>query len=282
MDIKEVRKIVSRIKERLFRKSNAYSVGMLKSHFKGTGLQFKEHRIYEPGDDVRFIDWKLLAKMSDPYVKIFDEERNVEITVVIDAGPTMFMGSNGVSKLQAAIELCSLLYLISEESKDFVHAIVFGQKILDIPRESGEKGIARFISILEKEGVLDNQGKVSLAYSNQNPIDEDKRHAEILKHLSKRREVVILSDLNEFQDIEGLKKIFFRSHLHCFQIISPIDINKKNPFLIYAKNRPNKKKGNQKRVFFEEECDKEQFLGRKVKRLNVEERYLEKFIKEMI
>ena len=50
MNIKEIRRIVSQIRERLFKKSNFYSVGALKSHFKGMGLQFKEHRLYEPGD----------------------------------------------------------------------------------------------------------------------------------------------------------------------------------------------------------------------------------------
>lgn len=61
MDTSEVRKIVSNIKGSLFRNANSFSIGMLKSHFKGTGLKFKEHQVYSHGDDVRFIDWKMLA-----------------------------------------------------------------------------------------------------------------------------------------------------------------------------------------------------------------------------
>ena len=282
MNIKEVRKAVAKMKGRLFKRANSYSIGMLKSSFKGIGLQFKEHRIYEIGDEIRFIDWKLLAKTSDPYVKTFDEERNVEITVVIDAGPTMFMGSDGISKIQAAIEICCLLYLISEESKDFVHALIFGKKIIDIPKQSGERGISHLIYLLEKEGILTDSGSINLTYANQKLVDEEKRHAEIMKHLSKKKEVVILSDLNEFRNIKELEKIFFRGHVNCFQIISPIDINQERPYLVYSKDDVEQRRGHQRQVFFAKEEDEKKFLERKIKRLNVEDRYLEKFIGEMI
>ena len=114
----------------------------------------KDHRPYEQGDEIRFIDWKLLAKTSDPYVKTFEEERNVEITVMIDAFPTMYAGAKGVSKLQAGIEICCLLYLISKESRDFIHAVVFGDKVIDIPKDTGDRGISLFISILQREGIF--------------------------------------------------------------------------------------------------------------------------------
>ena len=78
MKLNEVRKTVSQIKANLFKNSNSFSIGMLKSHFKGSGLQFKEHQVYAFGDDIRFIDWKMLAKTSQPFVKTFEEERNVE------------------------------------------------------------------------------------------------------------------------------------------------------------------------------------------------------------
>jgi len=134
MNIAEVRKVVGRIKTNLFKSANAHSVGMLKTNFKGTGLQFKEHQVYTFGDDIRFIDWKILAKTSNPYVKTFNEERNVEIVVVIDASSTMLMGYKGVSKLQAAIEICCLLYLLAKDTNDFVHALIVADEIVHIPK----------------------------------------------------------------------------------------------------------------------------------------------------
>ena len=85
MDITKVRKTVGKFKASLFKKANSHTIGMLKTNYRGTGLQFKEHQVYNFGDDVRFIDWKILAKTNQPYVRTFNEERNVEIVVVIDA-----------------------------------------------------------------------------------------------------------------------------------------------------------------------------------------------------
>ena len=82
MNISEVRKVVGRLKASLFKRANSHSIGMLKTNVRGTGLQFKEHQVYTHGDDVRFIDWKILAKTSHPYVKTFVEERNLETKLI--------------------------------------------------------------------------------------------------------------------------------------------------------------------------------------------------------
>jgi uncharacterized protein (DUF58 family) len=162
MNITEVRKVVGKIRANLFKKANSHSAGMLKTNFRGTGLQFKEHQVYNFGDDIRFIDWKILAKTSHPYVKTFNEERNVEIVVVIDATATMLTGYNGVSKLQAAIEICCLLYLLAKDTNDFVHALIVADEIIHVPKKSGEAGISHFISILEDKKILTEHGLVNL------------------------------------------------------------------------------------------------------------------------
>ena len=97
MDIKAIERAVAKIQTALFKNSNSFSVGTLKSQFRGSGLQFKEHQVYTHGDDVRFIDWKMMAKTSRPYIKTFEEERNVEIVVVVDLSLSMFVGLRGVS-----------------------------------------------------------------------------------------------------------------------------------------------------------------------------------------
>ena len=71
--------------------------GNYRSTFKGPGLEFNEVREYQDGDDVRFIDWKILAKTAQPFIKTFEEERNVQIAVVIDIGASMFYGWNDIS-----------------------------------------------------------------------------------------------------------------------------------------------------------------------------------------
>lgn len=280
MNITEVRKVVGRIKANLFKKANSHSVGMLKTNFKGTGLQFKEHQVYTFGDDIRFIDWKILAKTSHPYVKTFNEERNVEIVVVIDASLTMLTGFNGVSKLQASIEICCLLYLLAKESNDFVHALIITDEIIHVPKKSGEAGIAHLISTLEDKGILTENGVVNLERNVGDGVDKMEKYLSIMKHLNSKREIVLLSDFNDFIDSNVLKKILYRSNVHCFQIISPLDEAKALPFSLFASQ--NKfSSGSLGKYDLSGKRELSNEFGKKFRRIRVQEKYLENFIKEM-
>jgi uncharacterized protein (DUF58 family) len=280
MNITEVRKVVGRIKANLFKSANSHSVGMLKTNFKGTGLQFKEHQVYTFGDDIRFIDWKILAKTSNPYVKTFNEERNVEIVVVIDATSTMLTGYKGVSKLQAAIEICCLLYLLAKESSDFVHAVIVSDEIIHVPKKSGEAGISHFISVLEDHKILNEQGQVNLERTIVEGPDKMQRYISIMKHLTRKREIVLLSDFNDFIETSVLKKMLFRANVHCFQLLSPLDEAKSLPYALFASGgKGNKGSLGKYDLTGQKELSNE--LGKKFKRIRVQEKYLESFVKEM-
>src|SRR5690606_12962703 len=128
MNLKEIERIVGTIQSHIFKNSNAYSAGMLKSHFRGSGLQFREHQIYVPGDDVRFIDWKLTARSQNIYIKTFEEERNVEMAVVVDLSHSLLYGYKDTSKLQAIVEIVALLYILAGETNDLVRVIIWNEK----------------------------------------------------------------------------------------------------------------------------------------------------------
>ncbi len=277
MNIVEVRKIVGQLKAQLFKKSNSYSIGMLKSHFRGSGLQFKEHRQYTHGDDVRFIDWKLLAKTGDPYLKTFEEERNVHIAVVLDLGPSMFYGWNGTSKIQAALEIVCLLYLIAAETNDFVHVILLSDKVTDVPVGSGEKGLAQFIAYLSRIGLIDEKGKLNYEFAN-NGISLEERNKEIKKHLARNREVIILSDWLDFLTEDSFKKVTHNKNAHCFRILAPLDYAKTRPISLLSRGTLG---GSSVKVVNSKENDIPSFGGR-IKDLKVEDRYLDQFIREMI
>jgi len=283
MDLATVRKAVSRIRANLFKNSNAYSVGMLKSHFKGTGLQFKEHQVYTYGDDIRFIDWKLLAKTRVPFIKTFEEERNVEIVVVIDASPSMYNGFNYVSKLQAAIEICCLIYLLAKETGDFVHALIIKDEVINVPKKAGEEGIAFLISALERHGLLDDKGRVNLAYMSKEQVPGKKTIGSILEHIGKRREVVLLSDFNDFIEMEELKRMLHKSHVHCFQLQSPLDEMDTVPYALYSFNSVfGKGRGKLSKTNVKGKNEEINKLGKRFKKLRIQDRYLEGFIKEML
>ncbi len=282
MDVKEIKKAVAKIQTALFKNSNSYSIGMLRSHFKGTGLQFKEHQIYTHGDDVRFIDWKLLAKTKIPYVKTFDEERNVEIAVVIDASPTMFSGFNDKSKLEASIELLSLLYLLAKETGDKVHVTILANDVINIAAASGEAGIVSLISSLSKAHLIDEKGKINICYDHRENSDEIQKKITLTKHLAKKREIVVFSDFNNFLDLEFLKRLLYKKNVHCFQITSPLDEAEKIPYLLHLRSTKDDKNGILSQVRFSGNKNLDNFFGKKLKRLKVHDRYLETFIKEMV
>ena len=280
MDIHAVRKAVSKIRTGLFKNSNSYSVGMLKSHFKGTGLQFKEHQVYMSGDEVRFIDWKMLAKTSHPYVKTFEEERNVEIVVAIDASPSMLYGHKGISKLQAAIEICCLLYILADETSDYVHALIVADELINVPKNSGEAGITVLVNELQRHGILGANGKVNIDYPYSAGLSPDRTKL-LGKHLHKKRELVLLSDFVDFIPFEYLRKIIFRRNVHCFQVLAPLDRQGEKPFVL-----PYAAIGSGGRTLGRIDSGNEQKsldqLGRKLRKLNVDGPYLDHFVREMI
>ncbi|NBU21707.1 DUF58 domain-containing protein, partial [bacterium] len=79
--------------------------GQYRSHFKGQGVQFSEHRVYVPGDDVRHIDWKVSARTRDPLVKKFEEERELNVFLVIDVSQSEGFGSKDLLKSEVVAQV---------------------------------------------------------------------------------------------------------------------------------------------------------------------------------
>jgi hypothetical protein len=280
MNLKEIERVVGLIQSHIFKNSNAYASGMLKSHFRGSGLQFREHQIYVPGDDVRFIDWKLSAKSSNTYIKTFEEERNVEIVVFLDVTKTLFYGYNQVSKLQALIEIVGLLYLLAGETQDVVRVIIWSSKTYNLPPKKGKEGLTIFISLLEKLGLIDENGQVIIKQPEaMTSVEELAKIAQIKSYLARRKEVIYLGDMGQIQNKDIWNKILDKKHMHCFRVYSPIDKNHDLPFLFKTKNPLTGKsmvgdlKGSDEKPLFAKERYKE---------IGVHERYLEKFVRELV
>jgi hypothetical protein len=280
MNLKEIERVVGMIQSHIFKNSNAYATGMLKSHFRGSGLQFREHQVYVPGDDVRFIDWKLTARSNNTYIKTFEEDRNVEIVVLLDLSQTLLYGYNEVSKLQALIEIIGLLYLLAGQSHDVIRVIIWANKTISLPPKKGKEGLTVFISILEKLGVIDSEGQVITRNTNvTNSLSELAKIAQVKSYLARRKEVIYLGDMSLVSDKDQWSKLLDKKHMHCFRIYSPIDKNNNFPFLFKTKNPITGKslvtdlKGANVDTMFVKERYKE---------IGVHERYLEKFVRELV
>jgi uncharacterized protein (DUF58 family) len=280
MNLKEIERVVGMIQAHIFRNSNAYSTGMLKSHFRGSGLQFREHQVYVPGDDVRFIDWKLSARSTNVYVKTFEEERNVEIVVFLDLSHTLFYGYENVSKLQAMIEIVALLYILAGETHDHIRVIIWSDKTINLPPKKGKEGLTLFISMLERLGLIDENAKVIIKQNGViNNHTEENKIAQIKSFLARRKEVIYLGDLSLVKNKDVWGRILDKKHMHCFRVYSPVDKNDSMPFLFKVKNPIN---GKSMVRDLKGSADEPLFVKERFKEIGVHERYLEKFVKELM
>jgi len=280
MDLKKIEKVVGSIQTQLFKNSNSFSVGMFKSKFRGSGIQFKEHQVYNHGDDVRFIDWKLSAKSSRTYVKTFEEERNVEVVIFIDMDKSMYIGYDHVSKLQAALELTCLIYLLTKETHDVVRVVLFGEEIYTLPVKSGREGIILLVSLLEKIGVIDANGNIDYTKELKKTVPEKTKLSLIKNYVAKRKEVVLFLDFNNLEEEKEINKVLSKENVHAFKIISPLEGDEKIPFTVFIEDHFKSGSGF---IFKNSGGDsKESVIKGRVKELNVKDRYLDTFIREMI
>lgn len=114
--------------------------------FKGRGMAFDEVRPYTPGDEIRTIDWNVTARMGDPYIKRFVEERELTVLLVVDASASGDFGSVGRFKRELAAEITAVIAFAATSNNDNVGLLIFTDRIeLYIPPRKGRKHILRLI-----------------------------------------------------------------------------------------------------------------------------------------
>ena len=146
MDQKEVFKNIRRIEIRTKRLVNDLFSGEYHSTFKGQGMEFEEVRHYQPGDDIRLIDWNVTARTGFPHVKKFREERELSVIFLVDMSSSGHFGTRDRFKAEAAAELCALLSFSAIKNNDKVGMIIFTDRIEKfIPPKKGRAHVLRLI-----------------------------------------------------------------------------------------------------------------------------------------
>jgi uncharacterized protein (DUF58 family) len=121
--------------------------GQYHSVFKGRGMAFSEVRQYQPGDEIRVIDWNVTARMNDAYVKVFTEERELTVMLVVDASASEDFGSKGRTKSEIAAEIAAQIAFSAIANNDRVGLILFTDRIEKvIPPKKGRKHVLRLVS----------------------------------------------------------------------------------------------------------------------------------------
>jgi uncharacterized protein (DUF58 family) len=121
--------------------------GQYHSVFKGRGMAFSEVRQYQPGDEVRTIDWNVTARMNETYVKVFTEERELTVMLVVDVSGSHEFGSKDRSKAEMAAEVAAMVAFSAMANNDRVGLILFSDRIEKVvPPRKGRKHVLRVIS----------------------------------------------------------------------------------------------------------------------------------------
>ena len=146
MDTKEIIKKVKRIELKSRRKASNLFMGEYQSSFKGRGMIFSEIRPYQYGDDVRNIDWNKTAHFNEPYVKVFEEERELTMILMVDVSASENFGTRKQFKFDTIAEICATLAISAITYNDKVGLILFSEETeLFIPPKKGKKHVLRII-----------------------------------------------------------------------------------------------------------------------------------------
>lgn len=146
METKELLKKVRKIEIKTRGLSNHLFSGEYHSAFKGRGMSFSEVREYHYGDDVRNIDWNVTARFHHPFVKVFEEERELTVMLLVDVSRSAFLGTVNDRKNQIITEICAVLSFSAINNNDKVGLILFSDKIeLFLPPKKGKSHILRLI-----------------------------------------------------------------------------------------------------------------------------------------
>lgn len=141
--IKKIRKIEIYTK----RLVNDQMAGQYHSVFKGRGMAFEEVRQYQPGDDIRLIDWNVSARMHDVYVKVFVEERELSVMLLVDMSASQNYGTREQSKREIAAEMAAVVAFSAIQNNDRVGLIIFTDRVERfVPPKKGKKHVLRVIS----------------------------------------------------------------------------------------------------------------------------------------
>lgn len=146
MDTKELLKKVRKIEIKTRRLSDNIFGGEYHSTFKGRGMTFSEVRQYQFGDDVRAIDWNVTARSNEPYIKVFEEERELTMMLMADVSGSEFFGTSNQFKNEIITEICATLAFSALQNNDKIGLMLFSDQIeLFIPPKKGKSHVLRII-----------------------------------------------------------------------------------------------------------------------------------------
>ncbi len=245
--LKKVRKI--EIKSRGL--SNQIFSGEYHSAFKGRGMAFSEVREYTPGDDVRTIDWNVTARFNSPFVKVFEEDRELSVVLLVDISASSAFGTSNQFKQDVITEICAVIAFSASQNNDKIGIIFFTDKIEKfIPPKKGKTHILRIIRELIEFKPENKKTNIELALK-------------YLTNVIKKKSIVFLiSDFLSNHNYKDAIKIANKKHdLVALRIIDKTETNLPQVGLVKLKDNES---GNILWIDTNEKLFRKQFANNKI------------------
>lgn len=207
---KELFKKIRRIEIRTKGLVNNVFGGEYHSAFKGRGMEFSEVRPYQIGDDIRSIDWNVSARTGDPYVKVFEEEREQTLMLVVDVSGSEDFGSQGKFKREVAAEICAIVAFSAIQNNDKVGLLLVSDRVeLFVPPKKGRRHVLRLLRDLFAHVPQSRGTSLSAALDH-------------LLHVLRRRSIVLIfSDFFDAGFVKPLRVVARRHDTIAVQLHDP-------------------------------------------------------------
>jgi len=190
--------------------------GLHRSPYRGFSVEFAEYREYTPGDDTKYIDWKVYARSDRYYIKEFEEETNLNCHILLDISASMNYGSAGLSKLSYASFLAASLGYLIFQQRDGVGLMTFDNEIQQFIPSRNRRG--HMLSILRYLENLQGENKSEMAL----PLHQ------MAENLNKKGLIILISDLLDEPEsiIQGLQHFRFKGHdVIVFHVMDDTELN---------------------------------------------------------
>ncbi len=196
--------------------------GTHESRFRGRGMDYQESRVYQAGDDIRSMDWRVTARTGKPYIKLYQEERERPVILFVDLGPSMFFGTRGTLKSVAAARVAALIGWAAAAHADRIGAVLVNGGHCELQPRGGRHGALRLIRALVES--TDPRAAVD-APSRQGAFNAALAR---MRRVSRPGSLIFL--ISDFYGIDGnTGKLLARLHQHsdlaAIQIVDPLELS---------------------------------------------------------
>ena len=206
--------------------ASSSNTGSHHSHFRGRGMDYQESRIYHAGDDIRNMDWRVTARAGQPHTKLYQEERERPVVLLVDFNPGMFFGSIKTFKSVLAAKAATLIAWAVASRGDRIGALIINSNHHELPPKTGKRGVLQLI----RELVIQGDPVIGLQNTaTHTPINDELKR---LRRIARPGSLIFLiSDFYDIDDETGqhLQSIARHNDIQAIQIVDPLELTPPPP-----------------------------------------------------